>query len=362
MSTIQDLIQLQNFDVNEAKPLTVRGQYSKNTNIDINKTIQSISLLTTDLNNLNSYVQQSSINIGVNFSMQQWVDNTKNTLLSQLFPSIQTLISNQKPLTKILTLTNTTVTAGLQSALNQQDLLINQLEDQVLKILEKQNNVKVEKDEDGNITLVPILTEQSKKALSNVTKILKSTITTIDKINTRISNKAPLETIDDFVNYLSINHIIEFAEKIIAILTILLQISITIRKAKDIAAATNSAALGNVAAAATYTEQSLQYTSTEQRRMDDLSSAQISISVFKSQILFYQNIIQTILDKLKDILELLKLVDNTSGVNKDITELEDKINKVIQDQQQIQNNITQTAVNFEIIRTNKPYYAAKVIK
>ena len=53
MSTIEELIKLQQFQLNSVKSLTVRGQYSKNTNININKTIQSISLLTQELNNLN---------------------------------------------------------------------------------------------------------------------------------------------------------------------------------------------------------------------------------------------------------------------------------------------------------------------
>ena len=363
MSTIQDLIQLQNFDINEAKPLTVRGQYSKNTNVDINKTIQSVSLLTTDLNNLNSYVKQSSINTGVNFSMDQWVNDTKTALLSQLFPSIQTLISNQKPLTKTLTLTNTVVTAGIQSALNQQDSILNQLEDQVLKIIEKQNNVKVEKDENGNIILIPILTEQSKKALGNVTKILKSTITTTDKINTRISNKKPLKTIDDFVNNLSINHIIEFAEKIIAILEITLQISITIRKAKDVAAAANSLALGNVSAAAVSTEQSLQYTATEQRRMDDLSSAQITISVLKSLILFYQDIIQTIIDRLKEILALIELIQtNNQSQNSQLQDITNQLNTLIESQQNIQNTNTNIIQPPRIVQINKPNYAARIVE
>jgi hypothetical protein len=362
MSTIEDLIKLQNYKVNEIRPLTVRGQYSENTNVDINKTLQSISLLTNELNYLDSNVKESALNGRAIFSMNQWVNDTKSTLLSQLFPSIQTLISNQKPLTKTLTLTNTVVTSGIQSALNQQDSLLNQLEDQVLKILEKQNNVKVEKDENGNITLVPILTEQSKKALSNVTKLLKSTITTLDKINTRISNKKPLKTVDDFVNNLSLEHVIEFAQKIIAILEVALQIAVTIRKAKDIAAAANSAALGNVAAAATYTEQSLQYTATEQRRMDDLASAQIIISVLKSLIPFFQKIIQSIIDKLKEILELLKLVNNTSGNNKDITYLENQLNKIIQDQQQTQDQLTRTLLESEFVQTNKPYYAARIIR
>jgi hypothetical protein len=362
MSTIKDLIQLQNYKVNEIRPLTVRGQYSENTNIDINKTLQSISLLTNELNYLDSNVKESALNGRAIFSMNQWVNDTKTALLSQLFPSIQTLIGNQKPLTKTLTLTNTIVTAGIQSALNQQDSLVNQLEDQVLKIVEKQNNVKVEKDENGNITLVPILTEQSKKSLNNVTKLLKSTIVTIDKINTRISNEKPLKTVDDFVNNLSINHVIEFAEKIIAILTITLQIAVTIRKIKDIAAAANSTTLGDIASGIVFGENALQYTATEQRRMEDLASAQISISVFKSQILFYQTIIQSIIDKLKEILELLKLVDNTSGNNKDITELETKLNKVIQDQQQTQDQLTRTLLESEFVQTNKPYYAARIIR
>jgi hypothetical protein len=355
MSTIEELKKLQNYNINNAKPLTVRGQYSNNINTNINRIVQSVSLLTTELNNINSSVKESSLNGRAIFSMDQWVNNTKTALLSQLFPSIQTLIGNPKPLTKILVLTNTVVTTSIQSALNQQDSLLNQLEDQVLKIVEKQNNVKVEKDKDGNIILVPILNEQAQKSLSNVTKILKSTIVTIDKINTRISNEKPLKTVDDFVNNLSINHVIEFAQKIIAVLTITLQILITIRKTRDLITASTNPTL-----AVEYTERAAQYTATEQRRIDDLSSAQITISVLKSQITFYQSIIQTIIDKLKEILDLLKVVD--TSFNKDITELENKLNSIINENQQTLNTNKEIIEKLRIIQTNIPNYAAKIVE
>jgi hypothetical protein len=363
MSTIEELKNLQNFNISAAKPLTVRGQYSKNTNVDINKVVQSVSLLTTELNNINSSVQESAFNIGANFSINQWVNDAKNSLLSQLFPSIQTLIGNQNPITKKIVLTNTIVTAAAQSALNQQEILLNQLEDQVLKVVEKQNNVKVEKDKDGNAVLIPILSEQAQKSLDNVTKILTSSIVTIDKINTRIANEKPLKNINDFVNNLSLEHVIEFAEKIIAILTIALQIRVIIRKSQDIAASINSATLGDVASAAVFTANSLTYNASEQKQMQDLAAAQVTISIIKSSIQFYKIQIQSILDKLREILELIKTIQISSNIpNPNIQSLEDQLNKIIEDQQQIQDTITKKLIESEFIQINKPNYAARIIK
>jgi len=362
MSTIEELKNLQNFNISAAKPLTVRGQYSKNTNIDINKIVQSVSLLTTELNNINSGVQESAFNTGARFSMNQWVKDTVSSLSLQLFPSIQTAIGDQNPLVKKIILTNTIVTSTIQSTINQQDILLNKLEDQVLKILEKQNNVKIEKDKDGNIVLIPIIPEQAQKALDNVTKILNSSIVTIDKINTRISNEKPLKNIDDFVNNLSLEHVIEFTEKIIAALTIALQIKIRIRQAQDLVTSIAAAAT-NPPLSVDYAQRAVQYTSSEQKQIKDLSEAQITISIIGGQIQFYQSIVQGILNKLREILELIKSAQILSNIpTKDIQDIENKLNKTIQDQQQIQDNITKKLIEPEFIQINKPYYAARILK
>ena len=59
---------------------------------------------------------------------------------------------------------------------------------------------------------------------------------------------------------------------------------------------------------------------------------------------------------------MLKLVNNTSGNNKDITDLENQLNKLIQDQQQTQDTLTRTLLESEFIQINKPYYAARIIR
>jgi hypothetical protein len=358
MSTIQELIKLQNFNINEAKPLTVRGQYSENTKVDINQIAQSISLITTDLNNINSNIRKSSLNEKSSFSMDQWVEQTRNALLPQILPSLQTLISNPNPLTKTIILTNTVLSTSLQTALNQQESLLNQLENQIYKLLEKQNNVKVEKDQNGNITLVPILSENSKTSLNNINKILNTTTSTLDKINIRISNDLPLQNINDFVNNLSLRHVIEFTQKIISILTLILQIQIKIRQAKDLAASANSTALGNVPAATIYAFQATQITSPEQKQIDDLSAAQSTIGIIKSQILFYQNILQSIINKLQNLLDLVISTQPALQQNNQnqqiVNTLQSILNKIESNKQQ--------QIPPQIIRTNNSSagYAAKI--
>ena len=358
MSTIQELIKLQNFSINEAKPLTVRGQYSENTKVDINKIVQNISLITTDLNDINSNIRKSSLNEKSSFSMDRWVEQTRNALLPQILPSLQTLISNPNPLTKTIILTNTVLSISLQTALNQQESLLNQLENQIYKLLEKQNNVKVEKDQNGNVTLVPILSENSKTSLNNINKILNTTTSTLDKINTRISNDLPLQNINDFVNNLSLRHVIEFTQKIISILTLVLQIQIKIRQAKDLAASANSLTLGNAPAAAIYASQATQITSPEQKQIDDLSAAQSTIGIIKSQILFYQNILQSIIDKLQSLLNLVISAQPTLQQNNQnqqiINTLQSMLDKIESDKQILNPP--------QIVRTNNSSagYAAKI--
>jgi hypothetical protein len=359
MSTIQELIQLQKFNINEAKPLTVTGQYSKNTKVDINKVVQSVSLLTSEINKLNSNVQESTFNTGVNFSMNQWVEQTKNALTPQLLPSLQTLIGNQKPLTKTITLTNTVIVTSLQTTLNQQDNLLSQLENQIYKLLEKQNNVKIEKDKDGNVTLVPILSENSQTSLNNINKILSTTTSTLDKINIRISNDLPLRNIDDFVNNLSLKHIIDFTQKIISVLTLTLQIQIKIRQAKDLAASANSLTLGNAPAAASFALQATQISSHEQKQIDDLSAAQSTIGIIKSQILFYQGILQSILIKLQNLLNLItSLQPNTPQQTQQTQQIVNNLQSILT---KIETNNQQT-IPLQIIRTNNAStgYAAKI--
>lgn len=362
MSTIEELKKLQNFNINNAKPLTVRGQYSENNKVDINKTIQSISLLTNELNNLNSSIKQSSLNIGNIFSMKEWVNSTSVSILNQITPSIQTLISNQKPISKNIILTNSILTSIIQSNINQQDDVLNQLEDYVFKILDTQNIVKVKKDENGNVVLTSIIDENAKKSLDNVIKILSSTTTIINKINTRISNKKPLKNIDDFVNNLSLEHIIEFAEKIIAVVTLALQIKITIRKIKNQTAAAILTSSGNLPAAEDYIQKSTEYTATEQRFLDDLSTAQSTISIIRSQINFYKDIIQSTIDKLKEILNTIETLNQNNIPNNEIQNLINSVNNIIIDQQENTSNNILNENNIKIVRTSIPNYAAKIIE
>jgi hypothetical protein len=294
--------------------------------------------------------------------MKQWVSSTATTLAQQLFPSIQTLIGNQKPITRKIVLTNTIITSAIQLALNQQDNILNQLEDQVYKILEKQNNVKVVKDKDGNPVLTPILTENAQKSLDNVIKILSSTTTTLEKINTRISNEKPIKSVNDFVNNLSLEQIIEFAEKIIAVVTIALQIKIRIRQVQDLATSIAATAT-NPPLSKDYAQRAVQYIASEQKQMEDLASAQITISVVRAQILFYQVILQIIIDKLQDILDLLNSLQVNSQIPKpQIQQITNQIQTLVNDQQQTQDTITKKLIEPEFIQIPKPNYAARIIK
>jgi hypothetical protein len=366
MSTIEELIKLQGFNVNEAKPLTVRGQYSRNTNVDLNKTKQSISLLTTELNKFNSDVQESAFNTGAKFSMKQWVNDTAKGFLSNLSPT--SIVTNPNYLATKIDLTTNIVTSTIQSTLNQQDVLINQLENNVLSIVEKQNNVKVERDKDGNVVLIPILTDNASKALDNSIKIIDTIITSLEKVNTRISNEKPIKNIDDFVNNLSLKLVIDFANKVISILIIATLIKIQLRKIKDISisalAATSTPP--NPPLSQEYAERALITTAEEKLTLQDLGAAKSVISVLESKILFYQSILQEVIAKIKPLLDLIKQIQSQTTTettsNSQLKELENKLDKLIQDQQQVQDTINRTLLESEFVQTNKPYYAARIIR
>jgi hypothetical protein len=69
-------------------------------------------------------------------------------------------------------------------------------------------------------------------------------------------------------------------------------------------------------AAAIYASQATQITSPEQKQINDLSAAQSTIGIIKSQILFYQNILQSIIDKLQSLLNLVISAQPTLQQNK----------------------------------------------
>jgi methyl-accepting chemotaxis protein len=97
--------------------------------------------------------------------------------------------------------------------------------------------------------------------------------------------------------------------------------------------------------------------------MDDLSSAQITISALKSLILFYQDIIQTIIDRLKEILNLIELVQtNNQSQNSQLQDITNQLNTLIESQQNIQNTNTNITQLPRIVQINKPNYAARIVE
>lgn len=364
MSTINELIKLQNYNVIEAKPLTVRGQYSKNTNTDTNKIIQSVSLLTTELNNISSNIKQSSLN-NSSFSLKQWVNNTKNVLINNALPSINSNITNSKPLTNNINLIKESILLSVNISLNQSEVLINKLENQVYLLIDKQKNVKIEKDTNGNITLIPILSSQSQNSINNIKKILTSISTNLTKINNRLSNDKSITSTDDILTNLSLKHVLDFTQSILSVMLLIRQIK-NIRKNTQAAVvvAELSVPASVYTNAGTLLSNIALNSEKDQQQLQDLEAAFSTVNITNSQIIFYSNLILSLISKINKILELINNINLTQS----------QINEPLENLNQIQNNIQQIIDNspnynqiekqIEIIKTNNiaSGYAAKIEK
>lgn len=298
-------------------------------NQSLQKTIQSVSQLSSKSNEISSFLNNASIASGNGpFNLSKFArefvtkQNQANDTDGQT-----TKVTDSKPITrKSNQLVKKVVKSIVDNYLRSEKLILI-LERQVNTIL-KQSNVTYVTVENGQIQAQPIQSQQINQTIENIQKTVNTYVNTVDKYGRRIYNTDPIRTTNDLKNNLSLNQIINFIETIISVALIIINLKIKIRKALDLSAASNALAqvpVPNIALAAKLSQQATQNTAAEQKQLDDLAAAQELILSVKRKIDFYGKKYETSKNKLLNIQSTLnnfqtQLFNKTlSGVNNQLT-------------------------------------------
>jgi hypothetical protein len=257
----------------------------------LQKTIQSISQLSSKSNEISSFINDAGI-AGGNQPFNISTFAREFILKSQQQEQEESTtgkVTDSKPITRRFQQTTKKLVDNIAQNYVRSGRLLNILEKNVNKIL-SQNNVNFVSVENGQIVAQPIQSQQVNQAIQNIQKVVDTYVLVVDKYARRIYNTDEIRTVDQLRKNLSLNKLVLLFEKIIAIALLILEIKIKIRKAQDLIIAANAAAqvpVPNVALATEYTQRATQYTSNEQNQLDDLAAAQQLITEIKKKIEFY---------------------------------------------------------------------------
>ena len=298
-------------------------------NQSLQKTVQSISQLSSKSNEISSFLNNASIASGNGpFNLSKFArefvtkQNQANDTDGQT-----TKVTDSKPITRKSNQLIKKVVKSIVDNYLKSGKLILILERQVNTIL-KQSNVSYVTVENGQIQAQPIQSQQLNQVIENLQKTINTYVNAVDKYGRRIYNTDPIRTTNDLKNNLSLNQIINFIETIISIALIIVNLKIKIRKALDLSAAANAAAqvpVPNIALAAKLTQQAVQNTAAEQKQLDDLAATQELILAVKQKIDFYGKKYERSKNQLLNIQGTLngfqtQLFNKTlSGVNNQLT-------------------------------------------
>jgi hypothetical protein len=298
-------------------------------NQSLQKTIQSVSQLSSKSNEISSFLNNASIASGNGpFNLSKFArefvikQNQANDIDGQT-----SKVTDSKPITRKTNQIIQKVVKSITDNYLKSEKLILILERQVNNIL-KQSNVTYITVENGQIQAQPIQSQQLNQVIENIQKTITTYTNAVDKYGRRIYNTDSIRTTNDLKNNLSLNQIINFIETIISIALIIVNLKIKIRKALDLSAAANAAAqipVPNVALAAKLTQQAVQNTAAEQKQLDDLAATQELILSVKRKIDFYGKKYERSKSKLLGIQTTLnsfqtQLFNKTlSGVNNQLT-------------------------------------------
>jgi len=304
-------------------------------NASLQKTIQSVSQLSSKSNEISSFLNNASIASGNGpFNLSKFAREfvTKQNQSNDTDGQTKK-VTDSKPITRKSNQLIKRVVKSITENYLRSGKLISLLEKQVNEIL-KQSKVSYVTVENGQIQTQPIQNQQVNQVIENIQKTVNAYVNAVDRYGRRIYNTSPIRTTDDLKNNLSLNQIINFIETIISVALIIINLKIKIRKALDLSAAANAAAqvpVPNVALAAKLTQQAVQNTAAEQKQLDDLAATQELILAVKRKIDFYGKKYEKSKNKLLNIQNTLNTYQRSlfnkalSGVNNQLTGSIDKL-------------------------------------
>ena len=299
------------------------------TGLDLSKTISTLSNLSSEVNKIASFLNNSSVKGSsgdqpltlTSFAKDFASKSSKQEIASSNTDSV----ANSNPKTKKFVQISSKLITQIINQQASSGRMLYLLESQVNRILQ-QSKVTYVKVENGQIIAQPIQNAEINSALDNIQKTVDSIISNIDRYAKRIYNENPINTTEDLKNNLSLNKIIDFINTVLSIYLVALQIQIKIRKAQDVAAAANALATvpPQPLVAARYTQASLENTANEQKQLNDLAAAYLQIKNIDDLITFYGK--KYIKQKAR-LSDLKGTIDSfiTSTTNKALTQLNNQI-------------------------------------
>jgi hypothetical protein len=287
--------------------------------------LNSISQLSSKSNEISSFLNDASINGGNGpFSLttfaREFIDKQNKSDDGQT-----SQVTDSKPITRKIDQITQKVVDSISQNYIKSNKLLSLLDTQVNSIL-KQSNVTYVTIENGQIQAQPIQNKEVEQAIKNVQQIINTYVNAVDKYARRIYNTDPIKTLDQLQKNLSLNHVIEFTETVIAVALLILQIKIKIRKSQDAAAAVNALATAppQPLVAARFAQMALENTASEQKQLDDLAAAQQRIVAIKKKIDFYGKKYEKSKNKLLDLQGTIN-VYQSQLINKTLSEVNNQL-------------------------------------
>jgi len=299
-----------------------------NQNATLVKTQQSVAKLSSALNEINTFVNDSGIAGGdqpfniVTFA-REFIQKQ-----SEQSQSSTDKTTDSKPVSKKVGNILQKQGSAIAKTYLQSEKLISTLDKNVNKIL-KLSNVNYVKVENGQVQAQPIQNEEINKAVANIQKVINTYIKSVDKYARMVYNTDPITTTKQLRpgQNLSLYHIIKFIDNILAVYLLILDIKIKIRKARDLVTAANAAAqvpVPNLSLAAEYTERATQYTAMELNQLEDASATYNLISGSRVKMEFYGKKYEKSKSNLLNIKSKVDLFQ-TGLVNKSLTSVNNQI-------------------------------------
>ena len=294
----------------------------------LQKTIESISQLSSKSNEISSFINDASIDGGnqpfnISTFAREFILKSQQQEQEE---STTGKVTDSKPITRRFQQITKKLVDNIAQNYVRSGRLLSILEKNVNKIL-SQSNVNFVSIENGQIVAQPIQSQQVNQAIQNIQKTVDTYVLAIDKYARRVYNTDPILTVDQLRKNLSLNKLIPLYDKILAVKLLLLEIQIKRRKAQDLVIAANAASqvpVPNVALATEYTQRATQYTANELNSLEDLAEAYKEFEAIKKKVEFYGTKYEKTKNQLLNIQQTINTFQSQI-INKSLTQVTNQL-------------------------------------
>jgi hypothetical protein len=294
----------------------------------LQKTIESISQLSSKSNEISSFINDASIDGGnqpfnISTFAREFILKSQQQEQEE---STTGKVTDSKPITRRFQQITKKLVDNIAQNYVRSGRLLSILEKNVNKIL-SQSNVNFVSVENGQIVAQPIQSQQVNQAIQNIQKTVDTYVLAIDKYARRVYNTDPILTVDQLRKNLSLNKLIPLYDKILAVKLLLLEIQIKRRKAQDLVIAANAASqipVPNVALATEYTQRATQYTANELNSLEDLAEAYKEFEAIKKKVEFYGTKYEKTKNQLLNIQQTINTFQSQI-INKSLTQVTNQL-------------------------------------